>query len=105
PLTPDHDLRDLIFRQVTEPVRFMDAVTQAAEGVDLFIEVGPGRVLTGLAAECTSVPIIPTDAGGPSLRGLLEAVGAAYALGAPVNHAALFAGRFTRPFNRDWQPH
>ena len=35
---------------------------------------------------------------------MLQAVGAAFALGAPVNHGMLFAGRFTRPFDIDWQP-
>ena len=35
------------------------------------------------------------------MKGLLQAVGAAFALGAPVKPAALFAGRFLRPFNLD----
>src|SRR5262249_51176601 len=49
-------------------------------------------------------PVIALDAGGPSLKGLWRAVGAAFALGAPVVPAALFARRFTRPFNLDWRP-
>src|SRR5262249_51161019 len=65
---------------------------------------GPGHVLSGLVAECTDTPVVALDAGGSSLRGLLHAVGAAFVLGAPVNHAALFAGRFTRPFDLTWQP-
>jgi enediyne polyketide synthase len=103
-LQPEDDLRDLLRRQVTSPVRFIEALTAAAKDVDLFIEVGPGTVLAGLAADTISKPIIALDAGGPSIKGLLEAVAAAFVLGAPVNHAALFNDRFTRPFNLDWQP-
>jgi enediyne polyketide synthase len=103
-LRPEEDLRDLLCRQVTSPVKFIEAVTTAAAGVDLFIEVGPGQVLAGLAADSVRVPVVALDAGGPSLKGLLQAAGAAFALGAPVNCAALFEGRFTRSFNLDWKP-
>lgn len=104
PLREDEDLRSLLCRQVTLPVRFREAITTASEGLDLFIEVGPGHVLSGLAAEFVDVPAIAIDAGGPSMKGLLSAVAAAYVLGVEVNHAALFEGRFTRPFNLDYKP-
>jgi enediyne polyketide synthase len=103
-LTPNEDIRDLLCRQVTLPVRFMEAVTKAAEGTDLLIEVGPGQVLAGLVSEFLPVPVISLDAGGPSLKGLLQAGGAAFVLGAPIHHAALFANRFTRPFDLNWHP-
>jgi enediyne polyketide synthase len=103
PLARDTDLGDLLYRQVTEPVRFTEAVSQAAEAVDLLIEVGSGRVLSGLAGEFVDVPIVTLDAGGPSLKGLLQAAGAAFALGTPLNHDVLFADRFSRPFDLDWQ--
>ena len=42
---------ELLERQVTAPVRFTEMVEKLAElGVDRFLEVGPGRVLTGLVA-------------------------------------------------------
>ncbi len=104
-LAPQTDLRALLQRQITSPVLFMDAATVAnAGGVDLWIEVGPGSVLRGLMTQLTNAPVISVDAGGPSLRGTLRALGAAYALGQPVNHQALFDGRFTRPFALDWHP-
>ncbi|MCR9097369.1 MAG: ACP S-malonyltransferase [bacterium] len=41
----------LLEEQVTAPVRFSDMIaTLKAEGVDAFLEVGPGRVLSGLIA-------------------------------------------------------
>ncbi|MDJ0849166.1 MAG: ACP S-malonyltransferase [Myxococcota bacterium] len=40
---------ELLRRQVTAPVRFVDMVhTLIGEGVSRFLEIGPGRVLTGL---------------------------------------------------------
>ena len=92
-------MRELLCRQVTAPVRFLEALRLAAKEVDLFIEVGPGRLLTGLANDTASVPTISLDAGGSSLRGLLNAVGAAFVLQESVQPRALFAGRFTRSFD------
>ncbi|HEX8091584.1 MAG TPA: type I polyketide synthase, partial [Blastocatellia bacterium] len=104
PLGQDEDLRLLLCRQITLPVRFSEALTTASEGLDLLIEIGPGHVLSGLAAEFIDVPVIALDAGGPSMRGFLSAIAAAYTLGLDVNHAALFEGRFTRPFSLDYRP-
>ena len=104
PLAPDTDVRALLCRQVTSPVRFQEAVISAVEAVNLLIEVGPGQVLSGLVTDFIETPVVALDTCGTSLKGLLQAVGAAFALGASVNHNALFDGRFTRPFNLDWQP-
>ena len=70
----------------------------------MLVEVGPGAVLSHLVRETADVPVVALDAGGNSLGGLLRALGAAFALGAPVKAEALFADRFTRPFTLDWQP-
>lgn len=43
------DLRDVLLDQLTAPVRFGAAVEAAlSHGVDRFVEIGPGRVLSGL---------------------------------------------------------
>jgi [acyl-carrier-protein] S-malonyltransferase len=43
------EARDALVRQVTMPVRWEESVrTLIDEGVNTFVEVGPGRVLTGL---------------------------------------------------------
>jgi enediyne polyketide synthase len=101
-LTTDDDLRALLVRQITLPVRFRDAVVAAA-GVDLWLEVGPGRVLAGLARECDAAPAVSLDVG-PSLHGLLESAGAAFAVGVPLNALALADGRFARPYRADHVP-
>jgi enediyne polyketide synthase len=100
-LAAGQGVAELLVRQVTAPVRFQEAIAAAADAVDLWVEVGPGRVLSALVADQTSAPVVALEAGGPSLRGVLHAAGAAYALGAPVRHGALFAGRFRRPFDPD----
>ncbi len=104
-LSADADLRALLREQVTSPVRFMEAVDAAvAEGVDLWIEVGPGQTLCGLIGQFRNDPAVALDAGGTSIRGLLSAVGACFCLGARVAHDELFADRFARPFDLDWRP-
>jgi [acyl-carrier-protein] S-malonyltransferase len=41
--------RDALIRQISAPVRWTDSVTKLFEqGVDTFVEVGPGKVLIGL---------------------------------------------------------
>jgi enediyne polyketide synthase len=97
-LAPGTDLRALLRDQLTAPVRFTEAMA-AAGAVDLWIEVGPGRALSELAGELHAAPAIPLDAGGASIVGVLAAAGAAFALGAPIDTAVLFEGRFTRPFD------
>ncbi len=99
-LSAGDDLRELLLRQVTSPVRFATAVEEAGD-VDLWIEVGPGRVLAGLTEELGETPAMSLDAGASSLRGLLQVAGAAFALGAATDVRALFDGRYTRPFDLD----
>lgn len=103
-LAADTDLVALLTNQITAPVRFQAAVTEAAKHADLFIEVGPGVLFSRIAKDFIAQPVVAVDAGGPSLEGLLKAVGAAFAAGARPRTEALFADRFTRPFCLDWQP-
>ena len=104
-LNGDTDLRALLRDQVTSPVRFMEAIEAAVRtGVDLWIEVGPGQTLCGLIREFRNEPAVALDAGGTSIRGLLNTAGACFCLGARVAHDELFADRFARPFDLDWRP-
>jgi [acyl-carrier-protein] S-malonyltransferase len=50
---PAERIPPLLVDQVTGPVRFTQAVRGlVARGVDTFIEVGPGQVLSGLVRRC-----------------------------------------------------
>jgi enediyne polyketide synthase len=99
PLDADADLRTLLSEQITQPVLFANAFDIASTEADIFIEVGPGAVLSSVASDCTSKPIIPLDAGSESLRGLFSAVASAFVLGAPVYLNPLFEKRFGRPID------
>jgi enediyne polyketide synthase len=104
-LAPTENLQQLLCQQITSPVLFMKAAIAAeTEKLDLWLEVGPGQVLGGLISDLTDTPVISLDAGGPSLRGVLNAAGAVFVLDPSINHEALFQGRFTRPFDLDWRP-
>jgi [acyl-carrier-protein] S-malonyltransferase len=49
PVTTGGEARDLLVRQVTAPVRWSASVGAMVEGgVDRFLELGPGKVLSGL---------------------------------------------------------
>ncbi len=49
PLTAPDDVRDALGRQLTSPVRWTESVRwMVGQGVGCFVEVGPGKVLTGL---------------------------------------------------------
>jgi [acyl-carrier-protein] S-malonyltransferase len=49
PTTAPHELRDALVRQVSAPVRWVESMQLLIEqGVDTFVEAGPGKVLSGL---------------------------------------------------------
>ena len=48
-ITTGEEARDALIRQVTNPVRWLESVRDMIDsGVTVFVEVGPGKVLTGL---------------------------------------------------------
>jgi enediyne polyketide synthase len=86
--------------QALAPVDFQALVEQLAGACDQLIEVGPGRVLSGLADGIlgqagTCLPV----AGQPDRDADLNRVLArAFALGVAVRWEALYEGRLVRPF-------
>ncbi|MEV7546951.1 SDR family NAD(P)-dependent oxidoreductase, partial [Streptomyces sp. NPDC089915] len=82
---------------VREAVRFADAVEAlAAEGAGTFLEIGPGGVLTGLAAAVlngtqAAVPVL--RAGRPEETAVLTALARLHVEGTPVDWTAVLAGR------------
>ncbi|MEZ4402977.1 MAG: SDR family NAD(P)-dependent oxidoreductase [Kofleriaceae bacterium] len=93
---PD-EIRALLAAQVAQPVRFapqIEAMYQA--GARVFVETGPGQVLTRLVGEILGDRphvAVACDPGGSSLRSLLRAVATLAVHGVAVEPAALFADR------------
>jgi enediyne polyketide synthase len=94
-LSPADDLIELLSRQITEPVRFCDAVGEIVEDVDLLCEAGPGRTLGALIAGQCDVPAVGADTAGTA-RAQAEAAAALFAAQAVPDLAPLFQGRSRR---------
>lgn len=59
PLTSAGQLASALERQVTAPVRWVDDVRcMADQGAEVFIEVGPGKVLAGLVKRILDAPTV-----------------------------------------------
>ncbi|MFD5423401.1 type I polyketide synthase [Streptomyces sp. NPDC127069] len=99
-------------RHAREAVRFADAVAAlAAEGAGTFLEIGPGGVLTALAAhlldqDAVAVPAL--RAGRPEDLAVTGALARLHVHGTPVDWAGFFEGRGARrvdlptyPFQRE----
>ncbi len=102
-LAPDADLRALLTDQLVRPVAFATALARMADEADLLVEVGRGAVLTGLAS-AAGFRAVAVEAYGPSLFPLMNSLGAAFALGAPVDLEPLFSDRTLRPFDLHRHP-
>ncbi|MDQ3889647.1 MAG: ACP S-malonyltransferase [Actinomycetota bacterium] len=71
-------LAALLVEQLTAPVRFTHAVRALArEGVDTFVEIGPGQVLSGLLRRCDRSLRSISVSDAASLRALEETLSAA----------------------------
>lgn len=109
-LTGNEDLADLLARQVTSPVLFQQALEACLEaGAELFVEVGPGSVLTRLARQ------IVGERGGiflasdpdpevESVSGVLNALAYGFVSGADVRPLGLFDERLVRPIQLPYAP-
>ena len=49
PATEKEEIKNQLFRQVTSPVLWEETITNMVnDGIDQFVEIGPGKVLQGL---------------------------------------------------------
>lgn len=55
------EIRELLAKQLTSPVRWIETMQKALEsGVQRYLEIGPGKVLKGLARKCQpSLEVLP----------------------------------------------
>ncbi|MGH3825645.1 MAG: SDR family NAD(P)-dependent oxidoreductase [Pseudonocardiaceae bacterium] len=95
-------IRAALAAHVAEPVRFVEQVeAMYAAGVRVFVETGPGRVLTqsvgAILADRPHVALATDVPGEPGLRRLLLTLAELAVAGVPVDPARLFRGRDTQP--------
>ncbi|MBN2528539.1 MAG: SDR family NAD(P)-dependent oxidoreductase [Deltaproteobacteria bacterium] len=98
----DAEIRDTLFKQITGPVNFMGSIEKmAAQGVRLFVEVGPNQVLTQLTRATLKgrdVSVIPTNPQKKSdLDGIQCCLGACFAAGVPVQYVPPLTMTSARP--------
>jgi acyl transferase domain-containing protein/NAD(P)H-dependent flavin oxidoreductase YrpB (nitropropane dioxygenase family)/NAD(P)-dependent dehydrogenase (short-subunit alcohol dehydrogenase family)/acyl carrier protein len=93
-------------RHLVEPVRFAEQIERMyADGARIFVEVGPGRVLTGfvdaiLAGESHHT-VVTAQKGRPGVAQFLEALAQLAVLTDDVDARALYAGRQARRLDLD----
>ncbi len=97
PSSPD-DVRAILAGQVAEPVRFTEQIeAMHAAGARVFVEAGPGRVLTQLVGKILGdrphVAVACDVSGENGLRRFLCALAQLATSGVEVDLAPLFAGR------------
>jgi len=91
-------IRALLQRHLIEPVRFDRQIERMfADGARLFIEVGPGRALTGLVGQILHdkrhITVCLDSNGRDGVTQLAHLLGTTIALGLPVALDAWFSGR------------
>jgi acyl transferase domain-containing protein/NADP-dependent 3-hydroxy acid dehydrogenase YdfG len=89
---------EILAAQVSSPVRFAEDIeSMYAAGARVFVEAGPGRVLTGLVEKILGdrphVAVACDVPGEPGIRRLLLTVAELAVAGVPVDVAQLFRGR------------
>ncbi|MBZ6478083.1 type I polyketide synthase, partial [Streptomyces griseocarneus] len=99
-VTPD-ELRDSEYwvRHVRHTVRFADAVRALAdEGASVFVEIGPGGVLTAMAQQTaeTASAVAALRADRPEDLAVTTALARLHVLGMPVDWNSVFAGTGAR---------
>ncbi|MAO55015.1 MAG: beta-ketoacyl synthase, partial [Rhodospirillaceae bacterium] len=89
-------IRDQLAGQLAQPVRFREIVEALhAEGARLFVEVGPGAVLTGLVGQCLKdkphAAVALDRKGQDGVTGLWRALAQVSAMGVALDFASLWA--------------
>lgn len=102
-------IRTLLARQLAEPVRFVEQIEGMYEaGARVFVECGPGRVLTGLVdrilGDRPHTAVACEVSGEPGLPRFLAALAQLAVTGVAMDPSPLFAGRSVRAVTPDAVP-
>ncbi|MEE8509140.1 MAG: SDR family NAD(P)-dependent oxidoreductase [Myxococcota bacterium] len=110
PYEPGPDaIRQTLAEHVAKPVRFMDEIEcMYADGARIFVEAGPGRILSDLVARILGDRehvAVPCEAPGQDgITSFLTAIAQLAVHGVPVNPEPLFEGRGGQLLNLDDPP-
>jgi acyl transferase domain-containing protein/NAD(P)-dependent dehydrogenase (short-subunit alcohol dehydrogenase family)/acyl carrier protein/3-hydroxymyristoyl/3-hydroxydecanoyl-(acyl carrier protein) dehydratase/acyl-CoA thioesterase FadM len=87
-------------KQVISQVRFTDVLDTLREKCDLLVEVGPGRVLSGLVQHDPSYPIdcMPVESKMGHIQDLQHLLALYFIQGGEVNWEVLYENRLVEPF-------
>ncbi|THB80463.1 MAG: SDR family NAD(P)-dependent oxidoreductase [Desulfobacteraceae bacterium] len=94
-------LGDHFSQQVLSQVDYVTMIQNMARECELFIEVGPGRVLTGLTRDILGPqgpPCLPIESGPFHDRDLNTLVAGLFVHGVDIYWERFYAGRLIRPF-------
>ncbi len=94
-------LKDHFSRQIRSRVDFIAMVRSMHAACDVIVEVGPGRVLTGLVRDIRGdgkTPCLPVETAAGSFSDLNRAVGALFSHGTSIRWETFFENRLIRPF-------
>lgn len=100
-LKPEGPLRDHFARQIRCRVNFMAMVRNMASRCDLMVEVGPGRVLTGLVKDIVgqkSMECLPVESSPGNATDLNRVLAVLFTNGVSISWEGLFENRLIRPF-------
>ncbi|MEE4112356.1 MAG: type I polyketide synthase, partial [Desulfobacteraceae bacterium] len=100
-IAPGQALNDHFSRQIRSRVDFIRMARNMAAACDLLVELGPGRVLTGLTGDLfgeTGPACLPVEGTPGGTVDLNRALGAVFAQGVPMHWEVLFESRLIRPF-------
>lgn len=95
------DARTLVADQVVSRVNWIELVRTASRACDYFLEVGPGRVLTGLVNAINGpdgTPCLPVASRPEADSDLSIAMATSFTRGAGMDWTAFYADRLVRPF-------
>jgi len=94
-------LREHFANQVLAQVDFVSLVKTLMQNCDLLVEVGPGKVLSGLVSDIAGPngpPCLPVESKSGLDRDLNVVLAALFVRGSEINWEALYEGRLVRPF-------
>jgi acyl transferase domain-containing protein/NAD(P)H-dependent flavin oxidoreductase YrpB (nitropropane dioxygenase family)/NAD(P)-dependent dehydrogenase (short-subunit alcohol dehydrogenase family) len=102
-------IRARLAQHLASPIRFVEEIRAMYDaGARIFVEVGPGRVLTGLVQsilrEEPHLAVATNETGQPSLPTLLGCLAQLAVHGAEPITAPLYANRDTTPFDLEAPP-